>query len=242
MNQLEVLQEFTKNNQVSPMAITIIKSHLKSPSPSWELSPLCHGLHEHTARVPTSDIDSPCFMGTQLCMAVLTTEHPTPGWRAARSNRGSQRPSKTAPSCLMGTYPCAFCSLTNCRFHLHLTSGAEKSSSQVVNVYLVLPKLSGRQKLPPNGTGWSIGRFSLPSRNWVLQAICFGVDTKVIMAIGLRQQRQWGKNEIEEYAFALWLQSPWWLSKETWVQRGESLPCLQPRKLFWWISQLHKPQ
>lgn len=153
MNQLEMLQEFTKNNQVSPMAIIIIKSHLKSPSPSWERSPLCHGLHEHTARVPTSDIDSPCFIGTHLCVVVLTTEHPTPGWRAARSNRGSQSSSKPAlemqgylpPSCLMGTCPCAFSSLTKYHFLLHLTNTAEKSSSQVVNVYPVLPTLSGRQ-------------------------------------------------------------------------------------------------
>lgn len=145
MNQLELLQEFMKNNQVSPMAITIIKSHLKSPSPSWEWSPLCHGLHEHTARFPTSEIDSQSFMGTM--------EHSTPGWRAARSNRGSQSPSKPAlemqgylpPRCLMGTCPYAFCSLTNYHFHLYLTSRAEKSSSQVVNVYPVLPTLSGRQ-------------------------------------------------------------------------------------------------
>lgn len=100
------------------------------------------------------------------------------------------------------------------------------------------PRQGWRSSTP----AWGAGIFSLPSRNWVLQAISFGVDTKLITATGIRQRRQQGRNEIEEYTFALWLQSPWWSPEEIRLQRWDLLPWLQMGKLFWWISQLHKAQ
>lgn len=63
--------------------------------------------------------------------------------------------------------------------------------------------------MPPKWQRLGHGPFSLPSRDWVLQGICVGDDTKVIMATGLRQQGQQEEKEIEEYTFATWLQSPW---------------------------------
>lgn len=126
------------------------------------------------------------LMGTYLG-ACQTGEQPD---QIRAHPRHLRRCSYLPTSCLIGTYPCVFCSLTNYHFHLRLTREGIKNNSQVVNVYPVLPTPSGRQQLLPNGTDLGTDNVRLPSRNWVLLSICVGVDTKVIMAIGLRQQKQ----------------------------------------------------
>lgn len=143
-------------------------------------------------------------------------------------------------------YPCAFCSLTKYHFHLHLTSGSKKSCNQAVKVCLVLPTIPGRPKCHQNGKRSGHGPFSLPSRDWVLQAICVGDDTKVVMATRLRQQGQQEEKEIEEHTFATCLQSPWWVPHEapegiivplTYYYFAEDHSCTNPSNLIFYKTQ-----
>lgn len=61
---------------------------------------------QHTARVPTSDSDSPHLVGTHLCLVVLTTEPPHQDAGQPHSHRVSASPSKAV---LEMQYPCLGC-------------------------------------------------------------------------------------------------------------------------------------
>lgn len=126
------------------MVISTPKSHLRSPSLSWEGTPPCHGL-------PSTQQGSP--------LLTVTT------------------PGRDSP----------------------VHGGADTEPSHHTGSLQAHPRQCWRCTIP----AWGAGVFSLTSRNWVLQAISVGVDTKLITAAGMRQRRQQGRNEIEEYAFAL---------------------------------------
>lgn len=170
------------------MVITTTKSHLR---PQLGTEPAVPRTAQHTARVPTSDSDSPHLAGTHLCTVVLATEPP---------RRDVGQP--------------------------HHTGSLQAH-----------PRQGGRCSTP----AWDAGIFSLPSRNWVLQAISLGVDTKLITATGMRQRRRQRRNEVEEYAFALWLQSPWWSPEEIRLQRWELVPWLQMENYFGEYHSCTKP-